>query len=353
MKKIRNNDIHLRRSDDFPVLVVSQDYELFFQRSGSIEKCLVEPSENLVRFAEKRGIKITFFVDAGMICRMQELSSTSPTLQKELSQVKVHVESLASKGHEIGLHVHPHWEDTRRLGDRWDFAGSRYQLRDFTDEEISDIFSRYTRALNDLCDGAVSTYRAGGFCVEPFQRISAALRNEGIWVDSSVVPGALLKDPEKGFNFSQVPDLPFWSFDESPLTQVGNGSFLEVAITPQVLPFFHYWGRAWDRMLKRQPASVIGDGSSKAIGRYEVLRRLSGSGRTSELSIDAPKAGGLTSGKLTRQKRQIWQIMGHPKLLGRPSFEALELFLELNRITRFETVGGLAQLIRMDGPSKH
>ena len=33
--------IYKRRQRDLPILVVSQDYELFFGESGSIEKCLI------------------------------------------------------------------------------------------------------------------------------------------------------------------------------------------------------------------------------------------------------------------------------------------------------------------------
>ena len=111
-----------------------------------------------------------------------------------------------------------------------------------------------------------------------------------------------------------------------------------------MLPLFHYWGRAIDRVLRRQPAAVLGDGMSKAIGRQEIVRRLAGQGRKSELSIDAPKARQLA--KAARQEREIWHVMGHPKLLGKPSLAALEGFIDQMSIQRFETVAGLASAIR-------
>ena len=70
----------LRRDQDFPLLVVSQDYELFFHKSGSIEKCLFEPTDLLLDFADELGMKVTFFVDAGMLCRMSALAGESPEL---------------------------------------------------------------------------------------------------------------------------------------------------------------------------------------------------------------------------------------------------------------------------------
>ncbi len=328
------------------MLVLSQDYELFFQRSGSIEKCLFEPTNMLLDFADKSGVRVTFFVDAGMLSRMQQLSPTNASMAKDLSRIQSHIRSIHDRGHEIGLHIHPHWEDTRWEGGAWDFSATRYQLRDFSTDEVGDIVLRYTRLLNELCDGNVTTFRAGGFCVEPFDAIRDSLLQNGITIDSSVVPGAVLKDENKGFDFSNVPKRSWWYFDESPLIPSANGRFLEVAITPVVLPFRHYWGRAIDRVVGRQPAGVVGDGSSKAIGKREIIRRLAGAGRVSELSIDGAKAGRLVSSRVRRQNRKIWQVMGHPKLLGKSSLDLLQKFIKWKDIRRFESLSGCASAIR-------
>lgn len=340
----------VRRHGDFPVLLVSQDYELFFGRSGSIEKCLFEPGDMLADFAARRDLRITFFVDAGMLSRMRELASTHPSVERQLSSIQKHVEGLACAGHEIGLHIHPHWEEARWNDGTWDFSGTRYQLRDFSDEEVADIVCRYTRLLNDLCNGSVRTYRAGGFCTEPFETPGEALLKAGISVDSSVVPGAVLEDASKGFDYGAVADEPWWNFERSPAEPNPDGCFLEVPVTPQRLPFFHYWGRAVDRLMGRQAPSVIGDGSSKALGRREITRRLMGYGRVSELSTDAPKARQLGSARVLRQDRKVWHVMGHPKLLGAPSLDALDNFMQRMAINRSQTVFELACAIRASDP---
>ena len=87
---------HLRRQQDFPILVVSQDYELFFGRSGSIEKCLIEPCEMLLDFADMAGVKVTFFVDAGMLCCMGELARTDERIEKNLSRSTGDIASTAT-----------------------------------------------------------------------------------------------------------------------------------------------------------------------------------------------------------------------------------------------------------------
>ena len=184
-----------------PLFVLSQDYELFFHESGSVQKCLFDPCEALLEFARKPDSGITFFVDAGMLLCMQRHLDADRAMRGTLDDVKRHIETLARAGHEIALHVHPHWEDTRWTDDGWDFSGTRYQFRDFSDEEIERIFRDYASLLAELSGHAPTSYRAGGFCVEPFARIGPVLADIGITVDSSVLPGALLRDPDKGIRF--------------------------------------------------------------------------------------------------------------------------------------------------------
>jgi len=338
--------IYKRRQRDLPILVVSQDYELFFGESGSIEKCLIEPCDYLLEFARKKDVRVTFFVDAGMLCCMKRIARTDPMIGSMLTTVKRHIESLVSSGHEVGLHIHPHWEETVWKNDRWSFAGTRYRLRDFSHEEVAEIFESYTSALQELTDGQIKCYRAGGFCVEPFGRIRDQLLRHGITIDSSVVPGAVLKDKDKGFDFGRISDRGWWRFRESPTTPDPEGDFLEIAVTPLKLPLFHYWGRLADRTMKRSAIKMFGDGSSKTLGNSEILRRLTGRGRVSELSLDAPKARRLVSASVSRRNREVWQVMGHPKLLGPSSLEMLSQFMDCLGVNRSDTLTDVAAAIR-------
>jgi hypothetical protein len=353
VRELLSNGSFLRRREDLPALVLSQDYELFFQVSGSIEQCLFEPCDLLLAFAKEKGLRFTFFVDAGMLCCMQRLSANNAYMDRQLTKVKNHIESLVRADHEVGLHVHPRWEETVWKKDAWQFSGTRYQLRDFSDDEVAEIFRSNATVLNGLADGGVRSYRAGGFCVEPFGRIKNCLLEQGITIDSSVIPGAVLKDAEKGFDFSQAPDHGWWRFSASPAIPDNSGEFIEIAVTPLELPIFHYWGRLANRVTGHQPTGMIGDGISKAVGKREILRRLAGKGRISELSVDAPKAAQLLSRSIKHQNRDIWQIMGHPQLLGRGSLNVLSQFMDRMDIRRSVTVAGLAEAVSISERSQH
>lgn len=332
-------------STESPILVLSQDYELFFQVSGTIEKCLFEPCDALLKFAGVHGVKFTFFVDAGMLMAMQRHAPSEPAMARMLSKVRRHIESLAAAGHEIALHVHPHWEDTRWINDQWVFSGTRYQLREFQGDDVARIFKEYSECLATLSGERPASYRAGGFCVEPFSALAPVLAEIGIFVDSSVVPGATLGDPDKGFNFGNSPDRDWWRFDASPMQATTDGRFLEIPITPQKLPAFYYWGRLAERLTGNIVSQKFGDGTSKAIGRAEILRRLVGRSRIAELSIDDPKALHLMADRNLKTERGMWHLMGHPKLLSPRSLRILAQFMLETDISRSETIGAVAKMI--------
>jgi hypothetical protein len=328
------------------VLIVSQDYELFFYRSGSVDKCLFEPCDALLASAARYGYRITFYVDAGMLVRMAQEARRHAALASDFDRIRKHLASIAGAGHDIGLHVHPHWEDARFDGSAWDFQKTRYRLGDFTPAEAAAIVRGYAEALSKACDTAVSSYRAGGFCVEPFDWISAALLDLGIDVDSSVVPGARLRDGVKGFDFRAVPGTDWWLFSRSPAAAAGDGLFLEIPVTPQKLPVSYYWRRLASRLASRPGATTFGDGSPKKIGAQEALRRLAGMSRLAETSIDEPKADELDTLTKCMPNRKILHVMGHPKNLSRRSLNRFEGMLESRGLERFENVRSAARLIR-------
>jgi hypothetical protein len=327
-------------------VILSQDYELFFHRSGSIEKCLFEPCDALLSSARSHGYRITFYVDAGMLFRMQACSRRHPRLSIAFDRIRKHLAEIVEAGHDIGLHIHPHWEDTRFVDGEWGFENTRYQLRDFSDDEVADIVARYAKVLSEACGVAPASYRAGGFCIESFDRIGPLLRDAGIEVDSSVVPGAYLEDRDKGFDFRQVAARDWWFFEKSPQVSHEGGTFLEIPVTPQTLPFSYYWRRLAGKVGHNAAPQIFGDGAAKRIGRTEVLRRLAGLSRVAEMSVDDPKAVELERLAGQRPARRLCHIMGHPKNLSLKSLKCLEKMLQSRGVERFENVATAAKLIR-------
>lgn len=331
--------------------ILSLDYELFFHESGSVSKCMLEPVEALLDSARRANYAFTLYVDAGMLVRMRELSSSFSQVRKDYDAIRRQLGQAVDDGHDIGLHIHPHWEDTRLEQGRWQFEGTRYQLRDFDDAAIADIVARYSAELAASAGMQPASYRAGGFCIEPFSRLKDSLRQAGITTDSSVVPRLKINDAEKGVDFSSAPDLDWWFFDDSPLRPVEQGAFLEMPVSSQILPFFYYWRRLFSKLTGSESEPTFGDGSAKRLRQSEVIRRLTGAGRVAEVSVDEPKVEYLQRVAGSVSPRRLLHVMGHPKNISHRSLKIIEKMIERSDGTGFVSVADVARRIRSRQPS--
>ncbi len=63
-------------------IFLTYDYELFFgEESGSVDKCMIEPTNELLKIAKEFNIKMTFFVDIGYLIKLKEFLPNNPELQ--------------------------------------------------------------------------------------------------------------------------------------------------------------------------------------------------------------------------------------------------------------------------------
>ena len=163
------------------------DYEIYFgENHGTVQKCIIEPTKELIRIADKYNVHFSFFVDCGFILKLDEFRKKYPVLEKDYEAVTTQVQELSEKGHDIQLHIHPHWEDSSFDGTKWKIDTSRYKLADFEKGAIDGIVSKYKKVLTDLTGKKVFAYRAGGWCLQPFSHVKEAFKNHKISLDSTV-----------------------------------------------------------------------------------------------------------------------------------------------------------------------
>jgi len=315
-------------------LILSLDYEVFFGRNtGSVERCLLAPTEALAKLALSRGIPLVFFVDAGFLLRLRQDRLHHPLLRRDYDLVRRQVETLARQGHEIQLHIHPHWEDAVWTGDAWHLTLDRYRLHDFSPTDVRRIVSGYTAVLRDLAGSDQAfAYRAGGWRLQPFAPLGEALRAEGVRIDSTVFAGGLLQDPAGGFDFRGAPALDHWRFTDDPLRIDEQGPFLEVPISAQPRPPAFFWQLALARKLGGDRHRAYGDGAAIELGRQDLLRKLT---RTSDdvVSLDGLKADTLEQAYQAHRRagRGSLVVIGHPKAVTPHGLRALADFIDRRR----------------------
>ncbi len=310
-------------------ILLTFDYELFFgARSGTPERCLFAPVGALLEVLDRHGAKACFFVDAGYLFRLREERPAAA----EYRAVADHVAGLARQGHDVQLHIHPHWRDAVREGRQWRAAGGRFRLHDFPDDEIPEVVAGCADAVREVAGGGIFAFRAGGWCLQPFDRIREALRASGVWLDSTVYAGGFGASESHWYDFRGAPGMTAWRFSDDPLRSDTSGEFVEVPISSlRVGPAF-FWRFAAAKKLLRGRHRAFGDGTALLAGGRASVGRMLLRGSDAVVSVDGYRSS-LLERAFRRHLRRFpgpgenFVVIGHPKALTPYSLEHLDRFL--------------------------
>lgn len=305
-------------------IAITWDYELFFgERSGTVELCMLEPSNRLLSLAGKYKIPFTFFPDAGCLIKFEEQAACNQDLQAIKNQIRL----WDAQGHETGLHIHPHWEKSRWNGRQWEHDLSFYKLSDFSAEEASGIVERYASYMNSLLSQPIQSYRAGGWCAQPFAPVADAMKKTGIHLDSSVFKGGKNAKKPYYYDFTDAPEVSHWKFTEDPAVLDVEGDFTELPIASMNYSPLFFWKLFVFGRLFPSHHKPIGNGTPAKGGgsKKELLTR------AHRLCVSAD---GYFSTQLNRALRKAKQanepflvVIGHPKALTEYGLKTLEAFI--------------------------
>lgn len=314
--------------------LLTLDYEVFFgPATGSVARSLVEPTEALLGVASRHGARLVFFVDAGFITRLRAEMGKAAHLRREHAEVCRQVERLARSGHEVQLHIHPHWEDSSWGAAGWRMDVSRFALQSFAPADIADIVRRYAAVLRELAGpDAACAYRAGGWVIRPFAPIRSALLDNGVTIDSTVFRGGHNTGRVQPYDFRDAPAKSKWRFDRDPLVEEPAGAFLELPIASHRLRPGFFWRFAAAKKLGGARHRAFGDGRAIAMERGDLMRKLLRPS-ASVVSMDGYKASFLEDAAAAYEARGMEEfvVIGHPKALTPYSLEKLDAYLAKGR----------------------
>ena len=311
-------------------IYITLDYELFFaEHSGSVEKSIIEPTQKLLESIESCLVKFCFFVDAGYLVRLEKYKDEFPQLQKDYDLITKQIKFLHDNGHDIQLHIHPHWEDTDYHDNQWHMDTTRYRIHKFSADETEAIVASYKKALTDIVGDTVFAYRAGGWCIQPFSHLKDALEKHNIWLDSTLYHDGYKDNSTHYLDFRNMPNKTEWKFSDDPLVVDKEGFFTEVPISStKVSPLF-YIKYALIRKFYKKEHQIMGDG--KGVGRErkdnrEMLTKLT----PAVASIDGYRLSYLQKTLDTYVKKsdnKHFVVMGHPKAATPYSLKKLKKFV--------------------------
>ncbi len=313
-------------------IYITLDYEIYFgENHGTVEKCIIYPTSELIRIAEKHNVRFVFFVDSGFILKLNEYRKKYPQLENDYKAITEQIKYLSDTGHDIQLHIHPHWEDSFYNGERWVINIKRYKLVDFNETEISTIVARYKKALTDIIGKKIIAYRAGGWCLQPFSKVKKAFIENEIKLDSSVFRNGFYSSEHYSYDFRNAPDKDIYKFEDDLIVENTSGYFTELPISAIKNSPLFFWklfllGRKNPYLHK-----PLGDGN--AIPAKGYRKKLLTKFTNNPVSVDGYNAHLLQRAlnNLLNKNFQHMVVIGHPKALSRYSIQMIEKFVEKNK----------------------
>ncbi|NPV90434.1 MAG: hypothetical protein HPY50_06655 [Firmicutes bacterium] len=231
-------------------LFFTADHEMYFGENWASEyEVFIDPTYRLMGVLERYDIPLCLMTDVCSMLRYRELRIERPYV----SQMNEQIISAIKRGHDVQLHIHPHWMTSDYVDGRWRFDSSHYSLHKFgftdNDAGAKRIIREGKEYLENLIKPVDDTYecmafRAGGWCLQPEKEFIEALLTAGIKVDTTVFYGGYRKTDTHYYDFRRVPPKTHWWInprqglncegekDGKNMFEVTIGSYQELFFTP-------------------------------------------------------------------------------------------------------------------------
>ncbi|UKN01378.1 hypothetical protein K6119_16755 [Paracrocinitomix mangrovi] len=313
-------------------IFLTYDYELFFGNpTGTVDKCIIEPTNKIREIASRTGAKMVFFIDTGYLKKLIEFKDQFPNVASEYQKVAQQIKDLVNEGHDCQLHIHPHWEDCVHDGKEWIMNTDRYKLSDFSDEDIERIVLEYQAILANHTGKSVTTYRAGGWCLQPFSKIEKSFLKAGIKLDSTVFRGGKNTAGNYYYDFTNIPNKSTWKFSNDLTKEDENGPFSEFPISNYNYSPLFFWRLFILGRLNARNHKPIGDGYP--MPSPGMRKKMLSKGMNLSASVDGYFVTKLNKVLKQNQTKGFTEmvVIGHPKAATLYSLKKLERFIDQNK----------------------
>lgn len=330
-------------------IYLTLDYELFMgNKTGTVENCLIKPTNKLLTVLDKYNVKATFFVDAAYLYQLDKLKFSYSTLNRDYDSIVKQLRDLSKMGHDIQLHIHPQWYYAKYDGCEWNLSSSPYKLSDMEERDCFDLFHKSKILLEQIIGKNVCAFRAGGYSIQTFNNLPKLFSDNDIKIDSSALSMKSSEGLYQVYDYSNVKSGFYYSFYDDVSKPSNTGPFIEIPITTsKICPLFVAYNFIKSWMIKSVDKTVFGDGVSINSINHEGKRSLISRiilywkfiNQQRMASIDKTNSLYLKYIYHSQLKNNVFVIIGHPKNLSMFSVNNLDVFLSsiYNKIS-FSTI---------------
>lgn len=221
------------------MIILTVDYEVFGNGSGCPAACIIKPADRMLAIANEFQVPITFFVESLELMEMEKVGVSTANAIKE------QIRSAVKSGHDVQLHLHPQWEDSKYLSDgRWELNMMRWRIGDLPAEKVGELLRIGVDWLENVVKAVDASYRclafrAGGWCIQPSVNVLNEMKKIGILIDSTVAPGIRSVKRDEWSDFRNAPDKPYWKIDVDVCASSIDGLWELPIATAKINPFRH------------------------------------------------------------------------------------------------------------------
>jgi hypothetical protein len=347
-------------------LILTYDYELFLgRRSGSVAQCQIIPTETTLSILNKYGANAVFFTDTLQLVRLKQLAEIGNSrAQEDLEMLKEQFKKIILQGHYIYPHIHTHWLNAEydATAHEWNLADvSKYRFHQCSAQEQNETFHQSLEVLKDMILPVKPGYRfdgfrAGGWCIQPFDDFRNLFIEYGIKYEMSVLPQFYSFTNAQYFDFTHSPEKTFYRFEEDECIEKPGGRFIQLTVSS--VPF-----TAWHRLLDRLwlkfsphliknnlPASGSGHASqplqpqpSPRKQGYDVLQNL-----RQRIAVELLTPVSMPLYKSFLKQNEYMHFLSHPKMITRHHHRLFDRFLK-EAYTRYEVVTDFKTFLKEKG----
>lgn len=313
-------------------LLITFDYELFLgKRSGTVENCMIKPTDLALDVLRENNIQhAIFFVDTTCLLKMQGQNENT---KKDLEKVKKQLVAILKSGHYVFPHLHPHWLDAKYLDNinQWDLSDiTRYRLHKLDINEIERLLEGSINMISSIQKEAgvnypIDTYRAGGWCLQPFEKLRASFLKFGLKNDFSVLHGFSNNNENCYYDYSKVPADITYKFNNDVTVKDASGPFTEFTISSiEISPTAQIYGRLLNKFLAYTKDLNFGDGISNSLSADKQAEK----SKKEMVSIELLNAAKLGAYIQFFDSNKYMQFISHPKMISPHNLKTFRKFLK-------------------------
>lgn len=247
------------------LVAVTVDYETWQPQPEGValdwDVDVFKPTERLLDLCDAVGVTLTLFAEVGEYLWLAE---SRPQLARKM---EAQWRDAVARGHDVQLHLHPAWLPEfgpRDEDGRWSWDENGAHADDYPGD-LNRLIERCKAALEAAIrpverDYEVIAFRAGTYEAQPFARLYDALTANGIWCDTSVVPGDRRAGRRYDYTYAYADHQPWFAsrYDPQLKAPPGERAVIELPV------FTPVWGERWTF-----------DGDEGARFAHRLFRRIS------------------------------------------------------------------------------